>query len=529
MNDMSGCPEGFAGPGFTSDPGPSSVVVPAARGCGPCPSPEGERRFDGLGTGPPLSVTLDPESISGDEALSPYWNARCAERQSMWWLPHRTLSRGEAGRPSDASSNFREESSSFWKRTILPAGSTSAASLRLSLPSATPIMASALVKATRKIRAYPKDPELLHELVRQQRRAYNLAVACFREVDDGLVDPRDPDLKQTALRATIRDFVRSEVQERGGTFRSADCDEAVNAAFRSRDAVIGKRKAGERCRLSFRSFKDMRQRLVVQKLSGAFVARNFDLAEPMPEEAWRKLTTIVLERGQWVICAQKRIATTGQDEIQVRSVVALDPGVRTFVTAYSVNHAASYGDGFYADKVFPLLLKLDDLVGLRAKARHREWRRHFQKRIDKLAIRVRNLVEDLHRRVAYDLVQAFDVILLPSFETKEMSVKFDRKIRTRTVRSMLGLAHYRFRRTLDWMCRKYGKRLVIANEGPYTSRTRSWDGIVDRKLGGAKTVSDGSIVVDRDMNGARGIMLRALYGNLGRFQAAGAEVALVAD
>ncbi|MCY4141063.1 MAG: hypothetical protein OXF56_22705 [Rhodobacteraceae bacterium] len=31
-------------------------------------------------------MTLDPESISGDEALSPYWNAHCAEMQSMWWL-----------------------------------------------------------------------------------------------------------------------------------------------------------------------------------------------------------------------------------------------------------------------------------------------------------------------------------------------------------------------------------------------------------------------------------------------------------
>ena len=164
----------------------------------------------------------------------------------------------------------------------------------------------------------------------------------------------------------------------------------------------------------------------------------------------------------------------------------------------------------------------------RVKARHREWKRHFQKRIDKLAIRVRNLVDDLHRRVACDLVQAFDVILLPSFETKEMSARAERKIRTKTVRSMLGLAHCRFRRKLERMSRRYGKRLVIANEA-CTSRTRSWDGIVDRKLGGAKTVSDGSIVVDRDMNGARGIMLRALYGNLGRFQAAGAEVALVAE
>ncbi len=40
---------------------------------------------------------------------------------------------------------------------------------------------------------------------------------------------------------------------------------------------------------------------------------------------------------------------------------------------------------------------------------------------------------------------------------------------------------------------------------------------------GAKTVSDGRIVVDR------GIMPRALYGNLGRFRAAGDSVALVAE
>ena len=108
--------------------------------------------------------------------------------------------------------------------------------------------------------------------------------------------------------------------------------------------------------------------------------------------------------------------------------------------------------------MFPLLLRPDDLVGLRATARHKEWKRHYRKRIDRLAIRVHNLVDDLHRRVAYDLVQAFDVILLPSFETKEMSGKSDRKIRTRTVRSMLGLAHYRFRQKLEWMCRKHWRQ-----------------------------------------------------------------------
>ena len=145
---------------------------------------------------------------------------------------------------------------------------------------------------------------MLIELIRHQRREYNLAIACFIEADRGLTDRKGDDLKQTALRATIRDFVRAEVAERGGVFRSTDCDEAVNAAFRTRDSVIRNKANGEKCGFSFRSIKDIRQRIPIQKLTLGFVARDFDLTEPMPEEAWKKLTTIVPERGQWFICAK---------------------------------------------------------------------------------------------------------------------------------------------------------------------------------------------------------------------------------
>ena len=117
--------------------------------------------------------------------------------------------------------------------------------------------------------------------------------------------------------------------------------------------------------------------------------------------------------------------------------------------------------------------------------------------------------------MACDLVQAFDVIVPPSSKTKEMSLKSDRKIRTKTVYSMLGPARFRFRRKSAWMCPKFGKRLVIENEA-CTSRTRAWDGFVDQHVGGANAVTDGTVFVDRDMNGARGIMLRALNGKLCR-------------
>ncbi len=82
-------------------------------------------------------------------------------------------------------------------------------------------MASALVKGTRKIRVYPKDETFLISLIRQQRRAYNLAIACFIEADKGLVSYDDPELRKTPLRRTIREFVAAECAERNERFVSA--------------------------------------------------------------------------------------------------------------------------------------------------------------------------------------------------------------------------------------------------------------------------------------------------------------------
>lgn len=463
-------------------------------------------------------ATLDLDSISSDVALEPYWNARCAANHSTWWLPHQTVSQDPAFRSSVTSSNYQAEQSIFWKETIRPINSTFERSLPLSLPTATPSTASAVIKGAKKVRVYPKNEDVLLEFVRQQRRAYNLAIACFKEADERPELRKSDALKAVALRATIREFVRDEAKERDGAFLSSGCDEAVNAAYATRDGVIRKRKSGEAAGYTFRSRKDVRQSFLFQKLSAGFVSKHFDVSERLPGEAYKKITNIVFERGRWFICAQMHITTAECAETQGLKVVAIDPGVRAFATAYSDDQCITYASTFYQDKVFPLLLHIDKLIGLRARARNDQWKRHYNKRIDRKINRAKDLVYDLHKRVAFDLVQKFDVLLLPSFETREMVAKSDRKIKNKTVRSMLGLAHYRFKRHLAWMCKKYGKRLVICNEA-YTSKTRSWDGSVKAGLGGAKTISDGAIIVDRDVNGARGILLRALYGNLGRDQA----------
>ena len=56
-----------------------------------------------------------------------------------------------------------------------------------------------------------------------------------------------------------------------------------------------------------------------------------------------------------------------------------------------------------------------------------------------MRVRIENQVQELHRQVARLLVDNFDVILLPTFETSEMLVRGRRRIRSKTVRNPLSL------------------------------------------------------------------------------------------
>ena len=53
-----------------------------------------------------------------------------------------------------------------------------------------------------------------------------------------------------------------------------------------------------------------------------------------------------------------------------------------------------------------------------------------------------------------------------------------------------------------------GKTVLRVNEA-YTSKTASWTGEIV-KIGSAKQITSQGITLDRDVNGARGIFLRAL-------------------
>ena len=91
-----------------------------------------------------------------------------------------------------------------------------------------------------------------------------------------------------------------------------------------------------------------------------------------------------------------------------------------------------------------------------------------------------------------------------------MTLRAGRKIRSKTARMMLSFRHYEFKRRLLWKAWQRGALVVEVSEA-YTSKTRSWDGAIKTNLGGAAVIRDESgFGMDRDVNVARGIFLRAL-------------------
>jgi putative transposase len=190
-------------------------------------------------------------------------------------------------------------------------------------------------------------------------------------------------------------------------------------------------------------------------------------------------------------------------------VVALDPGIRSFITFFAEESCGKFAHGDFS-RIQRLCAHLDTLSSMADTSKS-----HAKARLQKAAARIRrkirHLIDELHHKVALFLVTNFDVILLPTFETSQMVCKGARKLRKKSVRNMLTFAHYRFKRFLKQKAFEYGKTVLDVCEA-YTSKTVSWTGEIIQNLGGRTVIQsrlDGQRM-DRDWNGARGILLRAL-------------------
>ncbi len=98
-------------------------------------------------------------------------------------------------------------------------------------------------------------------------------------------------------------------------------------------------------------------------------------------------------------------------------------------------------------------------------------------------------MDEFHWQAARWLTSNYKIILLPTFETQEMTHRAGRKIHSKTARMMLSSRHYEFKQCLKWKAWQRGAIVLEVNEA-YTSRTRSWDGSIKENLRGQAAIQD---------------------------------------
>ncbi|MGD1809686.1 RNA-guided endonuclease InsQ/TnpB family protein [Dapis sp. BLCC M126] len=218
-------------------------------------------------------------------------------------------------------------------------------------------------------------------------------------------------------------------------------------------------------------------------------------------------TQLVFDRGKWygIFPEYKQPIPTDHSK-----VIALDPGVRTFITGYDGGKIVEFGHGDMG-KIQRLCSHLDNLMSRIDLSVAKRQRRAMRKARYRIYEKIQSLVKDLHNKVAQFLVNHYKIIFIPTFATSEMVVKSSRKLNKRTARNMLSWSHYKFQQHLINMAKRHNVLVVLCNES-YTSKTCPECGHVHKQLGGNKKFHwpKCGYSAHRDWNGARNIMLRAL-------------------
>lgn len=260
----------------------------------------------------------------------------------------------------------------------------------------------------------------------------------------------------------------------------------------------------------FRKRKDLSQSCYIPKsaVSEAGVyprlsGKGLRFTESLPENLMD--LRLMWRSGKWFLALPEKHPVS-YAENQGR-VVSIDPGVRTFITYFSENSCGFIGQGDFS-RIQRLAHYADDLESRTSNVKNKQ--KKFRMRLAKSRIfeKIKNLITELHHKSALFLVKNFDYILLPTFETQQMSKKALRKIKSKTVRAMLTFSHFKFTMFLKHKAFEFGKVVIGVNEA-YTSKTHPETGEI-RNIGSAKRIRTSAGWVNRDIVGARNIMLRAL-------------------
>ena len=312
-----------------------------------------------------LSKTSEGVLTSSEKGLTPYWNSSCLD-MSQKLLSHTGTgyvgSDTNLSKPSQpktlAKSWFSTKVSCHHKPNLSTTSCQSSTSFRADYTDS-----ENTVVRSRKIRIYPKNKQLARVYLGLSRWWYNRTINYLNQPDTKAslyevrkIIQKSDDIPEWAF----------ECPQRIREHAMADACEAV------KNAKMKCKKTGQFQKVSFRAKRDPIQSFGFDANSVnehfVFSRKNFKLDFHTTESFESDLegTRIVREdRRYFLIIPQRRPVYVPEN--QRINAVALDPGVRTFVSFYSDGLHGKVGEGDFK-RIYRLCLNLDKLYSKISKA-----------------------------------------------------------------------------------------------------------------------------------------------------------------
>ena len=185
-------------------------------------------------------------------------------------------------------------------------------------------------------------------------------------------------------------------------------------------------------------------------------------------------------------------------------IVAIDPGVKTFQTLYDQNgNVTQFGSNDMKNKLVVLYKKIDKYKSLKSNSTGRT-KRNLTKHISKMYLKFKNLIHEIHNKTCRYIYTNYNNVLISNIG------KIKGHLRDNN-RKLLSWQHGKFIERLTYHMHKNGKKINIITE-EYTSKTCGNCGWLDNNLSNKNIYKcrDCGLIINRDINGARCIMLKHL-------------------
>lgn len=491
-----------------------------------------------------LSPILVPDLIGKERGFYPFWNEYTKEKSDRLWLPTKTdcvdLDL------NSLSSSLRKQGHNSWftvktmknRVKVKNYQTTSSRSSRplwqeltdedqvsivreekskkkkkknsLSNSKQTKVPAAKTKKI--KLQPTPNQKLILNKWFGTCRWTYN---KCINEVKVGIKDKKT--LRSRWLNTDVLvDF--PWVLETPYDVR----DEAMNDLLK---AVSYQDSTGKKYELKYRSRKSRSESIVISsksyKRKGVFYPTLFGKepiksTEPLPDKLDYDTRLQRTRLGDFYLCILSPLEMK-KDKPKTKNgkggVISLDPGVRTFMTGYDPSGYSYEWGKNDMDRITRLAISSDKLISKTKDTRINHKKRYSLTRAYlRINQKIRRLVNDLHEKLSRWLVDNYRVVIIPEFNTSSIIKRGDRKIRNKTARAMVTWSHYSFRQKLISKSRETPWCKIIYTTEEYTSKTCGCCGQINHTLGGSKIFKckHCKTEIDRDYNGARGILLLTL-------------------